>query len=44
MIKTNRNMHPKSPLVKASIPDDSGIYFLKIPIVPKISIAVINCR
>ena len=35
--QTSKKTVPISPLAKASTPEDRGIYLLKIPIVPKIS-------
>ena len=42
MKKTPKKSTPKTPLAKATIPEDNGMYFLKIPMVPKMVIAEIK--
>jgi hypothetical protein len=42
LIKPKRNATPKIPRAQATIPDGRGMYFLNIPMVPKITIERIN--
>ena len=42
LVRVKRNIAPVNPLEAATTLDGKGIYFLKIPIVPKIIIDVIS--